>query len=387
MSETGSSLIKSLSPSEASTAGTRNEVEKSQEWHYDYSTVVGFLSQDVARPISSRLHATEEDFDLIEQRYDTDKLLPDNGKLLTQWQRFTHKLKVMNQRAPKEVTYRLLYLGRHGQGYHNVGIMFYGDAAWDCYYGAFDQDPNVPSITYLDAHLTPLGRHQAKTVSKFWQNLSSTQKMPLPQTYYSSPLTRAMQTAQLTFSGLPLPPSQTFRPVVKEFLRERYGIQSCDVRPTKSYIQANFPDFRIEDSFTENDELHSPTRRESLRRQDRRVRALLDDVFAHDESTYISITSHSETIEATLRVVGHSALSLPPGGIVPVLVKVSEVSGKRHDGDEQGWEAKPACESDPLKSGKDGYKDVAEFLDEINRSVPELEGMVVNPKSSSSRSR
>jgi hypothetical protein len=74
---------------------------------------------------------TEGDFDLIEQRYDTDKLLPDNGKLLTQWQRFTHKLKVMNQRAPKEVTYRLLYLGRHGQGYHNVGIMFYGDAAWD----------------------------------------------------------------------------------------------------------------------------------------------------------------------------------------------------------------------------------------------------------------
>ena len=74
---------------------------------------------------------TEEDFDLIEQKYDTDKLLPNNGKLLSQWQRFAHKLKVMNQRAPRGVTYRLLYLGRHGQGYHNVGIMFYGDAAWD----------------------------------------------------------------------------------------------------------------------------------------------------------------------------------------------------------------------------------------------------------------
>ena len=325
----------------------------------------------------------------------------------------------MNQSSPKEVTYRLLYLGRHGQGYHNVGIMFYGDAAWDvslviflqsrfldpnlilcylrslrsvlvtdrgfvliqCYYGAFDRDPNVPSITYLDAHLTPLGRHQAKTVSKFWQNLISIQRMPVPQTYYSSPLTRAMQTAQLTFSGLPLPPSQTFRPVVKEFLREGCGIQSCDLRPTKSYIKTNFPDFRIEDSFTENDELHSPTDRESLRRHDRRVRALLDDVFAHDESTYISMTSHSGTIEATLRVVGHSALSLPPGGIVPVLVKVSEVSGKRHDEvDEQEWETKPACKSDPLKTGKDGYKDVADFLNEINRSVPELVGTVVNPK-------
>jgi len=205
--------------------------------------------------------------------------------------------------------------------------------------------------------------------------------MPLPQTYYSSPLTGAMQTAQLTFSSLPLPPPQTFRPVVKEFLREQYGIQSCDLRPTKSYIKTNFPDFQIEDSFTENDELHSSTRRESLRRHDRRVRALLDDVFAHDESTYISMTSHSGTIEATLRVVGHSVLSLPPGGVVPVLVKVSEVSGKRHDEEyEQGWETKPACESDPLKTVKDGYKDVAEFLDEINRSVPEVEGTVANPK-------
>ncbi|RMZ78700.1 hypothetical protein DV737_g3771, partial [Chaetothyriales sp. CBS 132003] len=190
-----------------------------------------------------------------------------------------------------------------------------------------------------------------------------------------------MQTAQLTFSGLPLPPSQAFRPVVKEFLREAYGIQPCDLRLTKSYIKTNFPDFRIGDSFTENDELHSPTRRESLQRHDRRVRALLDDVFAHDKSTYISMTSHSGTIQAMLRVVGHIALSPPPSGIIPVLVKVSEISGKRHDEeDEQGWDTKPPCESDPLEAGRDGYKDVAEFLDEINRGVPELEGMVVNPK-------
>ncbi|ETI26100.1 hypothetical protein G647_02877 [Cladophialophora carrionii CBS 160.54] len=374
MSETESLLIKSLSSSEVRAAKTKNEVERSHEWHYDYSSVVGFFSQDLVRPVSGRLEATEEDFDLIDQKYDTDNLLPDNGKLLSQWERFAYKVKVMNERAPKGVTYRLLYLGRHGQGYHNVGIMFYGDAAWDCYYGAFDRDPNVPSISYLDAHLTPLGKHQAIAASMFWQNLISTQKMPLPQTYYSSPLTRAMQTAQLTFSGLPLPPSQTFRPVVKESLREAYGIQPCDLRPTKSYIKTNFPDFRIEDSFTENDELHSPTRRESLRRHDRRVRALLDDVFTHDESTYISMTSHCGTIKALLRVVGHIALSLPPGGTLPVLVKVSEVSGKRHDEeDKHGWDTKPACESDPLKAGKDSYKDVAEFLDQINRSVPELE--------------
>lgn len=73
----------------------------------------------------------EEGFGLVEQEYDTDKSLADYGRNSTQWQRFAHKLQIMNQIAPRGVTYRLLYLGRHGQGYHNVGIMFYGDAAWD----------------------------------------------------------------------------------------------------------------------------------------------------------------------------------------------------------------------------------------------------------------
>ncbi len=84
------------------------------------------------------------------------------------------------------------------------------------------------------------------------------------------------------------------------------------------------------------------------------------------------MTSHSGTIETTLQVIGHGKVSLPTGGIIPVLVKVRKASGKRHDDeDDAEWETKPDCKSDPLKAGKQGYKDIAEFLEEIDRGVPE----------------
>lgn len=94
------------------------------------------------------------------------------------------------------------------------------------------------------------------------------------------------------------------------------------------------------------------------------------------------MTSHSGTIEATLQVVGHGKFSLPTAGIIPVLVKVRKASGKRHDDKDDGeWETKPDCKSDPLKAGKQGYKDIAEFLEEIDRGVPEYEGRMVDSRS------
>ena len=70
-------------------------------------------------------------FGLIAQKYDTDTSLPDKGREYTQWERFAHKLETMNKEAPSGSSYRLLYLGRHGQGYHNIGEEFYGTEMWN----------------------------------------------------------------------------------------------------------------------------------------------------------------------------------------------------------------------------------------------------------------
>ena len=69
-------------------------------------------------------------FGLIEQDFDTDARLFNKGKDLTQWQRFAYKLKALNEKAAEGEAFRLLYLGRHGQGYHNVASMYYGTNSW-----------------------------------------------------------------------------------------------------------------------------------------------------------------------------------------------------------------------------------------------------------------
>jgi broad specificity phosphatase PhoE len=127
------------------------------------------------------------------------------------------------------------------------------------------------------------------------------QKITLPQTYYTSPLTRCLQTANLTFSGLPLPEESPFIPIIKELLREEIGVHTCDRRSKKSEIQKMFPRWRFEEGFKEEDPLWGPSERETAEGQDRRTRIVLDDVFEADGNTWVSVSSHSGEIASILR--------------------------------------------------------------------------------------
>ena len=150
----------------------------------------------------------------------------------------------------------------------------------------------------------------------------ATAKIPVPESYYVSPLTRCLKTALLTFSNLALPPTaRSFQPVVKELLRETIGIHTCDRRSNRTYIQSHYPFFTIEPGFTEADELWSANIRESDEVTDARVKVLLDDIFTNNASTYVSLTSHSGAISALLRVMGHRVFRLQTGGVIPVLVR------------------------------------------------------------------
>jgi broad specificity phosphatase PhoE len=168
--------------------------------------------------------------------------------------------------------------------------------------------------------------------------------MPLPQSYYVSPLDRALHTSQLTFSSLPTPPEHPFTPVVKELLREANGIHTCDRRSSRTYIVSNYPKYYIvEPGFSEEDVLWVPDLRESNSALTARLGELLDDVFTHDNSTVISMTSHSGAIAAILRVVGHRPFSLRTGAVIPMLVKVERVSGEKPKMEIEPWTPKPTC--------------------------------------------
>ena len=270
---------------------------RTAQTYINYTTVTGYFLQDDPSTNASTFNFTTTNFGLIDQAYPNDTKAHHSHDL-TQWQRFKHQVSFLNRNAPRGVEYKVLFMGRHGQGFHNAAETFYGTPAWNCYYSVRDGNSTV---TWSDARLTPLGVSQALAVNQFWKTEIAVQKIPVPQTYYTSPLTRCLQTANLTFSGLSLPRKYPFIPEVKEFFREGISGHTCDRRGSKTYIHNAFPSYKIEPDFTETDQLWKALQAETSVDQDIRSKKVLDDVFSADDSTYISITSHSGEIASLLR--------------------------------------------------------------------------------------
>jgi broad specificity phosphatase PhoE len=154
----------------------------------------------------------------------------------------------------------------------------------------------------------------------FWADAASTLNLPLPPRHYASPLARCLETCELTFSGLALP-APPFAPVIKELIRERLGIHTCDRRRTRTWIRENHPGFEAEAGFAEQDGLWRPDVRETLQEHTGRVEAFLDDLFASESAPIVSVTAHSGTILALYEAIGHAEVRLAPGAVIPVLVK------------------------------------------------------------------
>lgn len=85
----------------------------------------------VALALTLMLQA-EHNLGLIDREYPTDKKFDPNGSK-PQWQRFGYWLSYLNSKCNKDdnTKFKLLVLGRHGQGYHNVAESYYGTPAWN----------------------------------------------------------------------------------------------------------------------------------------------------------------------------------------------------------------------------------------------------------------
>ncbi|KAL9126651.1 MAG: hypothetical protein Q9217_004327 [Psora testacea] len=258
---------------------------------YKYTTITGYFLQDELDTEPSTFDYTKADLGLINRAYPIDASFnPSDG--ITQWQLLAHHIRTLIDESPDSVQYKLIYMGRHGQGVHNVAEGYYGRPAWDAHWSKLDGNGTV---TWADAPITEVGIAQAQVASTSWSSLI-TQGIPLPESYYVSPLDRCLATAKHTFSNLSLPAARPFKPMVKEMLRECIGVHTCDRRSSLTYIRQGYPDYDIEAGFSEDDELYSAERRETDEEMDVRIRGFLDDIFEHDEGTFLSFTTHSETL-------------------------------------------------------------------------------------------
>ncbi|TQS31794.1 hypothetical protein Golomagni_07916, partial [Golovinomyces magnicellulatus] len=228
-----------------------------------------------------------------------------------------------NCQKDDKVKYKMLVMGRHGQGYHNVAESFYGTPAWNCYWA---EKTGNGTITWEDPVLTDAGTAEAVKANGFFKSAFETGGLPYFESYYSSPLKRCIQTSEITFGNLTLPPNHQFHPVIKENFRESISIHTCDHRSTKSEIEAFAgPRFRFEKGFSEEDKLWHKTEGETSAGQSARNKIVLDDVFTNDESSWISITAHSGEIASLLGVLNHRKFSLSTGQVIAVLVKAEIV--------------------------------------------------------------
>jgi broad specificity phosphatase PhoE len=207
--------------------------------------------------------------------------------------------------------------------------------------------PGNGTSTWADAHLTKTGISQAHNARSFWiSSLSNPAiKIPAPESFYVSPLDRCLATAQFTFTGgridelLPTP----FVPTVKELLREALGIHTCDRRSSRSYIAQNFPDYKIEAGFAEEDPWWDPELRESDSHLRWRMKQLLDEIFSTDDSMFVSLTSHSGAITQILEAVRHRRFELQTGGVIPVLVRAERIQGKEPEFVIEPGSPAPSC--------------------------------------------
>lgn len=99
------------------------------------------------------------------------------------------------------------------------------------------------------------------------------------------------------------------------------GQHTCDRRSRASEIKAEFPGYRFEAGFSEEDLLYDPKTRESNEERNRRLACLLNDIFANDYNVFISLTAHSGAITSILEVIGHRKFPLATGAVLPVVVK------------------------------------------------------------------
>ncbi|KKY18944.1 putative gpi anchored [Phaeomoniella chlamydospora] len=126
--------------------------------HTNYTTVTGYFAQDDASTNASTFNYTTTNFGLLNRTYLGDKAFDPHNKK-TQWQRFANEVTRLNRQSPANVQYKVLFMGRHGEGYHNVAQTYYGTPAWNCYWSL--QDGNGTS-TWADPRLTANGIGQAE---------------------------------------------------------------------------------------------------------------------------------------------------------------------------------------------------------------------------------
>lgn len=150
--------------------------------------------------------------------------------------------------------------------------------------------------------------------------------VPIPQTLYTSPLARCLQTTKYVFSDVVKANAKPFQPIVKEQIRERFTVHTCDLRRPRSWIEENYPGYTIEDNVTEQDQFSGQKRWETDEEHNARKQEALEEIFSQNQHEFVSLTVHSFAIGAILAVCKGEVFKIREGTSMAILVRGEEHS-------------------------------------------------------------
>ncbi|KAK1810788.1 putative phosphoglycerate mutase pmu1 [Friedmanniomyces endolithicus] len=178
-------------------------------------------------------------------------------------------------------------------------------------------------LRWEDAKLTARGETEAGVVRQFWERATATDRTALPDRYFSSPLVRCLQTANLTYHKLSEATTVTFRPTVSEGLREIHGIHTCDRHGSRAGISSAFDFVDFGDDFPEVDEAWPQDHRETPYAAQGRLREWVERLFRKEKGPFVSATTHTGAIRALYRAVGHPDVWVARGSLTPLMIKAT----------------------------------------------------------------
>lgn len=283
------------------------EIEETGKPYWLFSTVKGVFKQSLT-------DTDEAKFDYLSERF---------GLNLDSWDKVFEYVTELNEKSEDNVRYKVLFLARHGQGFHNLAHSKYGDDAWNNYWSKLTGDGKI--VWGPDALLTDLGVSQARRNGELW-NQEISQGLQVPHRWFVSPLSRSIDTMIHTWTDLALVNLKQVKPLVMENIREQMGVHTCDKRLPRSVIAYKYEPLgiEIEEGFAEEDIYYQDDYRESAAEQAIRLNKSFQDIwgrYTNKKESNVCITSHSGSIRSLLLVLGHRPFAIGTGGVIPVLVR------------------------------------------------------------------
>jgi len=222
--------------------------------------------------------------------YDISTMGLASGRLWNSFAGYYHDVKTRHERVGYRVT--TLYFVRHGHGAHNQAEDEVGSDVWENFEAKKDK--------YEDPALTATGIGQARQLHDAVKLAVRTGGFT-PELILVSPLTRAIETARISFESL----WQTLPVYSLEWVRETNGKNTCDRRRTLTALRALHPHIHFVQSefVADADVLWRADWRESNDEVQARSRRVLNWIWSREEQ-HIVIVSHAGFISRCLRELG-----------------------------------------------------------------------------------